>query len=854
MKRREKNFKKSITMRMFSGVVAVAVTAMTLFVRADAGELKTPAYISHPINIRLGFFEYEGFYEVDSDGSARGYGYELMNRLSNYMNCEYDYVTYSSDYRDQLDLLKNETVDLITYVNYSAERAEDLRFSDVPIGTSKSYICKKKGNSAIVARDYKTYKDCKVGMVRGNYNNDTFIEYAEKKQIRYTAVYYRTEEAVINALNSGIVDLILSDNIHMSDIEEPLEVYSTDNVYLAARKDDVATMKYVNKALSLLDENETGWRYELANKYFAAEDGGYILTVDEVAYLKYLRGNQIALKFLVNPDRYPYSYIADGEFAGVIPTLIDKVCEELNLSYEIIDVKDRYAYKAAVESKEADIIADFLGDYNFAEEAEYRITNPYMISGNTLVVKEGSAGDIETIALTPDYFERLTNANIDSLYPDVVHKYYDTLEECVKAVRRGEADATLLFHYTTQELMATEYSNEFKFTMPPDSNVQFSFATLYDKGYCLRSIFNKELTLLSKNGTLNTIIENEIRLETTPITFRRLTVDYPWIPYVACLILVAISALTFWGMYNKAKSKRLTKEIKLEEISYHDELTGFRNRRALYRDIYELEKENDMKRRPLGIVYLDVNGLKEVNDKDGHDAGDKLLLNATAIMKRNFSNAYFYRVGGDEFIILSHEHEEAAFEDSIFRLRESWSEEVSASMGYIWMLETKEIDKNIAYADQKMYQEKNLYYQQKGHDRRKTKRNPVDDAIRIAMKEFASNVPGAFILCRANQEILLANDAVIKLCECSDERDFKLLTGNTLKGMVHPDDWEIVCSALADRSADSYIEKEITYRILCKDGIVKYVTDLGKLVHTKQFGDLFYIVLGDASERLIMAT
>lgn len=840
-------------MRAFCGVAAVMMMVATFSVRASASGYSAPAYISHPINIRVGFFIYEGFYEVAADGSASGYGYELMNKLSNYMNCEYDYVTHENSFEEQLNLLKNRNVDLITYVNYSNERAKELRYSDVPIGTSKSYICKRKGNDSIVARDYKTYNGATVGMVRNNYNNDTFMQYMGNRNVEYKKRFFSSEAKMIEALDKGNVDLILSDNIHMADCEEPLEVYSINDVYLAARKDDTATMKYVNKALSLLDENEPGWRFELANKYFAAEDGGYILTTDEVAYLKYLRGNKITLKFLVNPDRYPYSYIEGEKFSGVIPTLIDKVCNELNLSYEIIDVKDRYAYRTAIENREADVIADFLGDYNLADAAMYRITEPYMRAGNTLVFKEGSDGIANKIALPPDYFERLTNINIDTLYPDATYEYYDTLEKCVTAVRKGDVDATILFHYTTQELMATEYASEFRFLMPPESNVQFSFATLYDKGYCLRSIFNKELSLLVKNGTLNTIIENEIKIKSSPVTFKRITVAYPWLPYVLSVIFVVISALTFWGMYNKSKNKRLTREIKLEEISYHDELTGFRNRRALYRDIYELEKENDVKRRPLGIVYLDVNGLKEINDKEGHDAGDRLLLNASAIMKRNFNNAYFYRVGGDEFIILSHESEEAAFEDCLYRLKESWTDGISAATGHIWMLETKEIDKNIAYADQKMYQEKNEYYQQKTHDRRKSARNPVDDAIRIAMKEFASNVPGAFILCRANEEILIANDSVIKLLGCNDEKEFKALTGNTLRGMVHPEDWNIVSEAMAERTDEANVEREISYRILCKNGLVKYVTDLGKLVHTKQFGDLFYIVLGDASERLIMA-
>lgn len=845
--------RKSAFINAFLSFVAAIMTVAVFGMPSYASDYQVPEYVNNTLKLRVAFFEYKGFYEQADDGTYYGYGYELLNKLSNYMNCEYSYVTCKQSVRDQIDLLNNGGADVLAYVTYTPETARLFTFSDVPIGSTKSHISKKIGNMDIVVGDYSTYNGKVVGMLQGDYNNEKYVEFAKIKKIKTKSEFFDSQEALKKALEDGTVDMILSDNIHRASIEEVMDVYSENNVYLATRKGDEEIMRYLNRALALLNEAEPAWRVELANKYFAPEDGGYVLTEDEVMYLKYLRGNNIVLKFLLCPDRYPYSYLDDGKFTGVFPDIIEEICQELDIKYEYIEVGDRYEYRAAIENKEADVIGDFLGDYNTAEQSKYRITDSYLRSGNTIVTHNNFKGEIKEIALPPDYFERLTNVNIDNDFPGVSYTYYDTLVDCVEAVRKGEVDATILFHYTTQTMMSTDYGREFNYLTPPDSSVSFCMATLYSKGYCLRSILNKELGVMSKNGTINSIIEKRIKIPRNPITFRSLLIAYPWIPVACSGLIILVSVFVGWGLSIRAKNKRLKKELHLEEISYHDELTGLRNRRALYRDIYELEKENDEKKRSIGIVYLDVNGLKETNDKYGHEAGDKLLLNATNIMHRIFPNAYLYRLGGDEFLVLSHDPEEASFEDALFRMKECWNETISASVGSLWLKETKELDKNIAAADQMMYQEKNAYYQEKGHDRRRNRRNPEDELIREAMREFAKNVPGGFILCRANEEILLANDAVIKLCECQDAEDFKKYTGNTLRGMVHPEDWEKVNEALSGRLLAAEKDNTIDYRILCKNGLVKYVTDIGRLVHTKQYGDLFYIVIGSADNQIAMA-
>ena len=102
-------------------------------------------------------------------------------------------------------------------------------------------------------------------------------------------------------------------------------------------------------------------------------------------------------------------------------------------------------------------------------------------------------------------------------------------------------------------------------------------------------------------------------------------------------------------------------EAKRMELNYHsavdlanrDALTGVKNKRAYAQTEMELDEQiaQDMM-PPFSVVICDINGLKEVNDTQGHKAGDDFIRSACAVICDVFDHSPVYRIGGDEFAVI----------------------------------------------------------------------------------------------------------------------------------------------------------------------------------------------------------
>ena len=109
-------------------------------------------------------------------------------------------------------------------------------------------------------------------------------------------------------------------------------------------------------------------------------------------------------------------------------------------------------------------------------------------------------------------------------------------------------------------------------------------------------------------------------------------------------------------------------------------------------------------------MYIDLNGLKKVNDQQGHRAGDDLIMRAAQAIAAVFPEDA-YRVGGDEFVVLQLDVSEAEFEQKTQLLRQKMQEkQVNASIGTIWRLEEDELEELLKKADERMYREKKQYH------------------------------------------------------------------------------------------------------------------------------------------------
>ncbi len=145
----------------------------------------------------------------------------------------------------------------------------------------------------------------------------------------------------------------------------------------------------------------------------------------------------------------------------------------------------------------------------------------------------------------------------------------------------------------------------------------------------------------------------------------------------------------------------------LKQMNYIDSLTGLKNRNSYFKRLQELQKSQ----QALGVVYLDINGLKKANDTHGHTYGDSLITRASVLLTKIFKDDV-YRIGGDEFVVLCINAERNDFYNLVDKLRRraDRDNECKLSIGAKWDDGSSSVSDLIAAADELMYINKQSYY------------------------------------------------------------------------------------------------------------------------------------------------
>lgn len=155
----------------------------------------------------------------------------------------------------------------------------------------------------------------------------------------------------------------------------------------------------------------------------------------------------------------------------------------------------------------------------------------------------------------------------------------------------------------------------------------------------------------------------------------------------------------------------------LEYLGKHDVLTKLHNRSFYTEEVNRLERSIV---RPVSCIFLDMNGLKDVNDHLGHDAGDDLLRRVGHILTQAIQQTSYTasRIGGDEFVILMPGTEETAVMQILQTIYELLnidnqfysSQPISIAIGYATTQNNESIEDMLKRADQEMYKKKKDYY------------------------------------------------------------------------------------------------------------------------------------------------
>ena len=161
-------------------------------------------------------------------------------------------------------------------------------------------------------------------------------------------------------------------------------------------------------------------------------------------------------------------------------------------------------------------------------------------------------------------------------------------------------------------------------------------------------------------------------------------------------------------LQNREVTEARVKAALLDEISNTDTLTGLKNRRAYENEIDSLKKADWT-----GVIFLDLNGLKETNDKQGHKAGDAMICRFAQLLRNYYMTDCIFRISGDEFVVLCTDR--TIFEEQYHAMRKEIADQAAAGCAQGRGAEAAQL---VNEAEVKMYADKDDYYARTGKVRR----------------------------------------------------------------------------------------------------------------------------------------
>ncbi|MBP5580159.1 MAG: GGDEF domain-containing protein [Ruminococcus sp.] len=207
-----------------------------------------------------------------------------------------------------------------------------------------------------------------------------------------------------------------------------------------------------------------------------------------------------------------------------------------------------------------------------------------------------------------------------------------------------------------------------------------------------------------------------------PLVYNGDTKGYIWVTDFdvenALKIRETLELTTYFMAYAVANYQLLNR---LEVMSSVDLLTGIYNRNAMNHRVDRYIAGKEPTPKEYGIVFADLNGLKQVNDNGGHIAGDKLLKDAAEVLRTTFYDSDIYRAGGDEFMIIAVNISEDELEKRMEKLRKDSEDpnNISFAVGGFYEENGGDIRFAMRTADERMYADKESYYKKFPERKRK---------------------------------------------------------------------------------------------------------------------------------------
>ena len=495
--------------------------------------------------VRVGSFE-DTFNYCNEKGARKGYGYELLQTLSGYTGWQFEYVT--CDWSDCFEKLENGEIDIMGGISYTEDRAEEMLFSDEPMGEEKYYLYADLSRTDLSTSDYKTLNGKKIGVLMGAESEVMLTEWEEKYGLKTQHVNIANNEDVKQKLANHEIDCFVSleescwAELGISTITR----VGKSSIYYVLNKDRSDLKEELDNAMRALDEEAPFYTADLCKKYFSL-DYKPILTGEEKAWLK--EHGAIRMGFLTSDSGVSTYDPATGEITGTITDYIQFARDCLGnqeLEFRLVGYDDKEAELNALKSGEIDMIFHFDQSPNLAEEYRLARTNTTW-TANMMVVTNKQLfieNQVNRVAVPQN---KISLARyIAFYYPQWEIVDCDTQEDAIKLVKDGQADC-----FITGISSEAKYSKNYGFYSVPLPNPANSCFAVKSGNRSLLSILNKTIKAMPANMLTSSLAMH--KSSARKVTLSEFIRDNFFMVLLVSSIFVAVILLTILKLLLKAR-------------------------------------------------------------------------------------------------------------------------------------------------------------------------------------------------------------------------------------------------------------------------------------------------------------
>ena len=335
------------------------------------------------------------------------------------------------------------------------------------------------------------------------------------------------------------------------------------------------------------------------------------------------------------------------------------------------------------------------------------------------------------------------------------------------------------------------------------------------------------------------------------------------------LMLISCALLCLLSSYMDAThgGVRLHEAILISSIFFYlflrsydvrrDALTTILNRQSLYEDCAALDKSI------CAAASLDMNGLKILNEKEGHRAGDAALKEIGVCLRESMGpDIRAYRIGGDEFVVLFFRRDEEGIRNVLESIQAAVANAgYSISYGYVLREEGESAETMILRSDMKMFEQKAQFYREKSHDRRRGRREKTSQYPPEARKAMEES-PQPFAVYQFSDhriEPLIVSDGFCRLFGYPDRDQAVHILDRDMYADVHADDQERLSGAMLRFSEGQDLDvvfrtragMDSDYRVVHARGVHVHTGTDARIAHVWHMDEGVYVE-GDEESGTLM--